>query len=157
MAEDNYGFSRLKEFKYRFEVNGLNAATVAEVNIGSANIAVTNHAGAGQNHPVPEPGGLTYDKLILKLVVPDDGQGGLYFSQWRDQCQDSQTGNGAPISACMRNCSLYEMANQGTNARVTEFYGAFITKQGTANKVSTAWDKDVIDEIEITYASRIER
>lgn len=157
MAEDNYAFNRLKEFKFRFEVNGLVAARVQECNPGKQTISVTEHAGAGQNHPFPEPGGMKFGKLVLKVVVPDSGNGGMYFSNWMQLCQDAQTGNGAPISACFRNCSLYEMDNAGISVRTTEFYYAFVSEQGTINKVSTAWDKDVIDEIEITYAYKIER
>ena len=157
MAEDNYGFNTIAEWKYRFEVNGLVAARVQECNPGKAKIAVREHQGAGQNHPFPEPGGLTFDKLILKLVVPDTGSGGLYFYQWMTECQDAQSGNGMPISACFKNASLYEMNNAGINVRTTEFYYCFVTDDGTSNKVSNAWDKNVIDEIEIKYAYKIER
>jgi hypothetical protein len=67
------------------------------------------------------------------------------------------TGNGLPISACFRNGSLYEMGNPGTNVRITEYYYMFPTKVGTSNKVSNSWDKNVIDEIEIKFARKVER
>lgn len=156
MADDNY-FPTLPEFKFRFEINGMTAAWVQECNPGAANIAVREHQGAGQNHPFPEPGGLTFEKLILKLVVPDTGKGGLYFWNWLTECQDALTGNGLPISACFRNGSLYEMANEGTNERITEYYYMFVTKVGTANKVSNSWDKNVIDEVELKFARKYER
>lgn len=151
MGDEVYGFTRLKEFKYRFEINGLNAAVISEVNIGKRTIEVTNHAGAGQNHPVPEPGGMKYGRLVLKMVVPDSGPGGLFFYNWMNMCQDAQSGNGMPISACYQNCTLYEQDNTGVDERITEFWDAFVVDDGTNNKVSQAFDKDVIDEVEIVY------
>lgn len=156
MAEDNF-FTTLAEWKYRFEINGLLAARVQEANIGKAKIAVREHQGAGQNYPFPEPGGLTFDKLILKLVMPDSGTGGQFFWQWLNQCQEAQSGNGAAISSCYKNASLYQMDNTSVNVVIHEFYYCFITDQGIANLVSNAWDKNVIEEIEIKYAYRIER
>ena len=151
------GFTALKEFKYRLEINGLNAAVITEAHIGKRSISVVERAGAGQNHATKEPGGMKYANLVLKTVVPDSGPGGLFFYNWMNMCQDAQSGYGQPISACYQNLTLYEMDNTGVDQRITEVWEAFVVDDGTANKVSLAFDKDVIDEIEIAYNYYVKR
>lgn len=146
--------TKLKEFKFRCEINGFEAALVQEFDPGKRTIASVEHSGAGQNHPDKEPGMMTYDPCVLRHVVPVDGVGRIYFETWMNECQDALTGNGLPVDQCRRNFSMYELDNEGHPVRVWEFKHAFPTGFTGGNRSALTLDQNVIDEIELTYISR---
>ena len=146
--------SKVKEFKFRLEVNGFESAFVQEFDPGASNVASVEHAGAGQNHPDKEPGMLTFDNAVIRNVVPVDGPGRTFFQEWMNQCQDALTGNGLSVEACRRNFSMYELDNLGHPVRVYEFFHAFPIKITPGNRSAMTTDKNVIDEIELAYIAR---
>lgn len=155
MASNTGSFSRLKEFKFRVEVNGFDALYVQEFNIGKRSISVTEHAGAGQNHPTKEAGGLKFENAVLRHVVPCEGEGGKFFLEKMKIAQDAATGNGQMPSAYKFTFSCYENNPTDSPVRIWTFIGAFVVGDATNNKSSLGFDKDVIDEVEIAY-DRIE-
>jgi hypothetical protein len=154
MPTDAIAYPRLKEFKFRVEINGYPAALVSEFDPGAETIAITEHAGAGQNHPVKEAGMVKFANAILKGVVPIDGPGGTYFQQWIDACQDVKTGDGGRPQQYYRNFSMYELDPTGNPSRTWEFKQGFIAEYKLGNRNSLSQDKDVIEEVDIAYTSR---
>lgn len=154
MPVNTIAHSKLKEFKFRVEVNGFEAAFVQEFDPGKRTIASVEHSGAGQNHPDKEPGMLSYDPAVLRNVVPVDGPGRTFFENWMNECQDAASGNGLPVEQCRRNFSMYELNSEGNPVRVWEFYHAFPTGFTPGNRSALTADANVIDEIELTYISR---
>lgn len=154
MPVNTIAHTKLKEFKFRLEMNGFEAAFVQEFDPGRSTIATVEHAGAGQNHPDKEPGMLAFEPATLRTVVPVDGPGRLFFHTWMRECQDAMTGNGLPAEACRRNFSMYELNSQGHPVRVWEFYHAFPSGDTPGNRNALTTDQNVIEEIELTYISR---
>jgi len=142
----------LKDFKFRVEINGLECALVQEFNPGSRSHGVAEHAGGGQNFTVKEAGMIKYNDAVLKMVVPIEGPGKRYFYDWMNQAQDPSTGNGLSPKEYRRNFSVYEEDNSGTPVRVWEYYMAFPSSFDLGNKSAHSVDKNVIDEIRITYS-----
>jgi hypothetical protein len=157
MPTDAVAYPRLKEFKFRVEINGYPAALVSEFDPGTESIGVTEHAGAGQNHSVKEGGMIKFGNAILKGVVPLFGPGGTYFYDWLTACQDAATGNGGPPATYYRNFSMYELDPAGNPARTWEFVQGFIAEYKLGNRNSLSQDKDVIEEVDIAYTSRTQR
>lgn len=151
MASNTGSFSRLKEFKFRVEINGLDSLLVQEFNIGKQSISLTEHAGAGQNHPTKEAGGIKFENAVLRHVVPIEGEGSKFFLEKMKLAQDARTGNGLPPSSYKFVFSVYEDDPTGAPVRIRTFYGAIVVGNSTNNKSSLGFDKDVIDEIEIAY------
>lgn len=151
MATNTSGISRLKEFKFRVEINGFNAVLVREFNIGKCSISETGHAGAGQNFEVYEAGGLKFEPAILRYVVPAEGEGGDFFVQKMKLAQDAETGNGLEPNSYKFVFSLYENKPTDQTVRNWTFYGAWVRANAPQNKSSVGFDKDVIDEVEIRY------
>jgi len=145
---------RLKEFKFRFEINGLAVALVKEFNPGKRTHGVTEHAGAGQNFPCKEAGMLKYENAVLKTVVPVDSTGRDYFEEWANLVQDPKTGNGMMPALYKRVGSLYELKPTGEPSRVWMFYGMFPVDYDLGNRSSESADKDVIEEIHFAYSYR---
>lgn len=151
MSANTGSISRAKEFKFRVEINGLDSVLVQEFSIGKQSIAITEHAGAGQNHPTKEAGGVKFENATLRMVLPLEGEGGRFFLEKMRISQDASTGNGQPPSAYKFVFSLYENNPADAPVRIRTFYGAQIVGFNTNNKSSLGFDKDVIDEIEIAY------
>jgi phage tail-like protein len=154
MAVDARAIERHKVFKYRVEINGYPVALVQEAKIGKAEIGVSEHAGAGQNHPVKEAGMLSFEGCTLKTVVPLDGPGKTYWQTWLDKIQDPKTGNGMRPSAYRQDFSLYDLDPQGNPIRTWEFKNAWIKSYDPGERKSLDKDKDTIEELVITYEWR---
>lgn len=154
MPTDSHQIPRLKEFKYRVEFNGLPAFLIQEFDAGERAIGVTKHAGGGQNFASKEGGFMEYHDAVLKMVIPVSGIGKFYFDKWMDQVQDPATGNGLPAPAYRQTFSVYEMDNDGKDVRITEFYRAWPSHIKPGNRHSMQQDKDVIEEVHITYEYR---
>jgi hypothetical protein len=151
MSANTGAISRAKEFKFRVEINGLDSLLVQEFSIGKQSIALTEHAGAGQNHPTKEAGGVKFENATMRVVLPLEGEGGQFFLNRMKIAQDARTGNGQMPSAYKFVFSLYENNPADAPVRIRTFYGAQIVGVSTNNKSSLGFDKDVIDEIEIAY------
>jgi hypothetical protein len=145
---------RLKDFKYRVEINGLEAAMVQEFEPGTRTHGVTVHAGAGQNHVCKEVGMIGFSNALMRTVVPAEGQGRTYWEEWMDQGQDPMTGNGLMPKQYMRNFSVFELAPDGSPARVWEYYRGFPVSFKVNAKNSLDDSKDVIEYVEIAYTRR---
>ncbi len=151
MANNTASIHRMKEFKFRVEVNGFDSLLVQEFSLGKRTIAVTKHAGMGQNHPTKEAGGLEFENAVLRYVVPCDGESATFWYGKMRLAQDAVTGNGEMPDKYKFTFSCYENKPTDHAVRTWTFHGAFVVGGTVANKSSLAWDKDVIDEIEIAY------
>lgn len=154
MPVDATAIPRLKDFKYRVEINGLEAAMVQEFEPGTRTHGVTVHSGAGMNHVVKEVGMIGFSNAVLRTVVPVDGPGRSYFEDWMDQGQDPTTGNGLMPRAYQRNFSVYELGPDGTPSRAWEFFRAFPVSYKVNAKSSLDDSQDVIEFIELAYTTR---
>ena len=148
------GIPRLKDFKYRVEINGLEAAVVQEFEPGTRTHGVTVHSGAGQNHVSKEVGMVGFSNAVLRTVVPIDGGGRVYWENWMDQAQDPITGNGGIPAVYQRNFSVFEMDPTGTPSRVWEYYQAFPVSYKTNAKSSLDDTNDVLEFVEIAFSRR---
>lgn len=157
MPTEAIAVSRLKEFKFRVEINGFPVALVQDFDPGQRSIAVVESAGAGQNHPVKEAGMMSFGNAILKNVVPTEGMGKTFWENEMNRAQDPATGNGSPPSAYWFNFSMYELDNAGNPVTAYEFYQAFVTSLKPGNRSAVTKDKNVIEEVEIAYTSRQKR
>ncbi|MGC8718129.1 MAG: phage tail protein [bacterium] len=144
----------LKDFKFRVEINGLECALVQEFDPGARTHGVSEHAGGGQNFVVKEAGMIKYADAVLKMVVPVEGPGKRYFDEWMNQAQDPATGNGLSRKEYQRNFSVFELDNDGAPVRVWEYYMAFPSHHNPGNRSALSIDKNVIEEIHITYSYR---
>ncbi len=151
MANNTASVHRLKEFKFRVEVNGFDSLLVQEFSIGKRTIAVTKHAGMGQNHPTKEAGGLEFENAVLRHVVPCSGDSATFWLEKMKLAQDATTGNGQTPDKYKFTFSCYENKPSDHTVRSWTFFGAFVVSDSVTNKNSMAWDKDVIDEVEIAY------
>jgi hypothetical protein len=157
MATDAYAIERQKKFKYRLEINGLPVAVIQSVTLGSEEIGVTKHAGAGQNHPVKEAGMIEYEPVTLKAVVPLDGSGLLYWERWMRRIQDPETGNGLRKKQYAQDFSLYDLDPAGNVIGTWEFQNGWVQKRSPGERDSMSKDEDVIDEIVIEYDRRAQK
>jgi len=146
--------SRLKDFKFRVEMNGLECALVQDFNPGARTHGVSEHSGGGQNFAVKEVGMIKYADAVLKMVVGIEGPGKRYFDDWMNQGQDPQTGHGLQPKGYRRNFSVFELDNTGAPVRVWEFFMAFPNNYDPGAKNSLSTDKDVIEEVHIAYSWR---
>lgn len=151
MAANTGQISRAKEFKFRVEINGMDSLLVQEFSVGKRSIQLTEHAGAGQNHPTKEAGGLKFENATMRVVLPLEGDGGKFFLEKMKLAQDPSTGNGLPPSAVKFVFSLFENSPSDAPVRISTFYGAQVVGHTINNKSSMGYDKDVIDEVEIAY------
>jgi len=154
MATDATAINRLKEFKFRVEINGYPAALCHEFNPGERTHGITTHAGAGQNYPVKEVGMIQYGNCTMRQVVPLEGPGRTYFDNWLNQGQNPLTGNGGKPSEYQRNFSMYELDPAGNPSRIWEYKGGFPVRQVPGNRNAQSENADVIEEIEIAYSWR---
>ncbi len=154
MPTDACAINRLKEFRFRLEINGYPSALCRGFNPGDRSHGVTEHAGAGQNYPCKEVGMIRYGNATLRQIVPLEGPGRIYFEQWMNLGQDANTGNGEIPAKYMKNMSLYELDPNGDPSRVWEFKRAFPVNYSLGNRDSLAEASDVIEEISIAYTKR---
>lgn len=154
MPTEACAIPRLKDFKYRVEINGLEAAIVQEFEPGTRTHGVTVHAGAGQNHVCKEVGAVGFSNAVLRGVVPVDGEMRLYWEEWMDSAQDPETGNGGMPKQYQRNFSVYELKPDGSPSRVWEYYKAFPVSYKVNAKSSLDDSQDVLEYVEITYNRR---
>jgi phage tail-like protein len=154
MATETYAIPRLKEFKFRVEINGLLVALVQDFDPGDRIHSITEHAGAGQNHPSHETGMVKFNDAVLKLVVPAEGVGRDYFEVWANQAQDPRTGNGGLPRQYQRNVSFYEMKPDGNVSREWTLIRAQISHYRLGNRHSLTENRDVIEEIHLKYEYR---
>jgi hypothetical protein len=145
---------RLKDFKYRVEINGLEAAAVQEFEPGTRTHGVTVHSGAGQNHVCKEVGMIGFSNAVLRSVVPVDGPGRIYWEDWMDQAQDPATGNGGMPAQYQRNFSVFELAPNGSPSRVWEYIKGFPVSFKVNAKSSLDDSTDVLEFVEIAYNRR---
>lgn len=150
---------RVKEFKFRLEMNGFDAAWVQEFDPGNKSIGQTIHAGAGMNHGVKEAGMLKFDDATLKVVVPIEGPGAIFFNAWITAVQDPVTGNGSRPAVYKRNFTLYELDPDANpvSGRILEFIGGWVSGINKGNRSALTEDRDVIEEITVTYDRYIQR
>ena len=149
--------ARLRDYKFRLEINGHNAALVQDFDPGRRTIGVSEHAGAGQNFPDKQAGMQKFADCVIKRVVPIDGTDRSYFEDWMNLCQDALTGNGQIPAIYQRRFSFYEMKPDGTDSSVYEYYGGFPIDISPGNRHGVDQNKDVIEEIHIAYQYRIRR
>jgi hypothetical protein len=154
MATDATAINRLKEFKFRVEINGYPAALCHEFNPGDRTHGITTHAGAGQNYAVKEVGMITFGNAVMRQVVPLEGPGRQYFDAWMNQGQDPMSGNGGRPADYMRNFTMYELDPMGNPSRAWEYKRAFPVRHVPGNRNAQSENKDVIEEIEIAYTKR---
>lgn len=154
MAQQGIIYQRVKEFKFRVEVNGFPVALVEEFDPGERTIAVVESNGAGQNHPVKEAGMLKYGNAKLRNVVPTEGEGKIFWERAMNMAQDPNTGNGMAPSGYWFNFSMYELDNEGNPVRATEFYQAFVCDYKMGNRSAMTQDKNAIEEVEMAYTDR---
>jgi phage tail-like protein len=154
MPTDARAINRLKEFKFRVEINGYPAALCHEFNPGERSHGVSSHAGAGQNFAVKEVGMINFGNCTLRQVVPLEGPGRHYFDTWMNQGQDPMTGNGGIPADYARNFTLYELDPYGNPSRAWEYYGAFPVRYVPGNRNAQSDSADVVEEIELAYSSR---
>lgn len=145
---------RLKDFKYRVEINGLEAALVQEFEPGTRTHGVTVHSGAGQNHVCKEVGMIGFSNCVLRTVVPVDSEARLYIENWMDQGQDPITGNGGMPAKYQRNFSVFELAPDGSPSRVWEYTKAFPVSYKVNAKSSLDDSTDVLEFMELAYNKR---
>ena len=157
MPVEAAAISVLKQFKFRLEINGLPAALVQHFNPGVRTNSVTQHAGAGQNHPAKEVGMLNYGNCTLGIVSPLDGPGRVYFEDWMNLCQDPVTGNGQIPATYLKNFTLYELDPKGDPSRVWEYKRGFPVSFTLGDRHSLGEAANVIEELEIAYESRTMR
>jgi len=154
MATEANAINRLKEYKFRVEINGYPAALCHEFNPGDRTHGVTTHAGAGQNYTCKEVGMITYGNAVMRQVVPLEGPGRNYFDNWMNQGQDPATGNGGKPNDYMRNFTLYELDPAGNPSRAWEYKKAFPVRHVPGNRNAQSESADVVEEIEIAYTKR---
>lgn len=154
MPVDAEAIPRLKDFKYRVEINGLEAAMVQEFEPGTRTHGVTVHSGAGMNHVAKEVGMVGFSNAVLRSVVPLGGTGRIYWENWLDQAQDPTTGNGGVPAQYQRNFSVFELAPDGTPTRVWEYIKAFPISYKVNAKSSLDDSNDVLEYVEICYNRR---
>ena len=154
MPTDANAVNRLKEYKFRLEINGYPSACCHEFNPGDRTHGVTTHAGAGQNYTVKEVGMISYGNCVMRQVVPLDGPGRNYWDIWLNQGQDPETGNGGRPSDYMRNFTMYELDPAGNPSRAWEYKGAFPVRHVPGNRNAQSENADVVEEIEIAYSVR---
>lgn len=157
MPTDAIAVPRLKEFKFRLEVNGFPAAMVEEFDPGARTIAVVESAGAGQNFPIKEAGMMKFDHAVCRNVVPTDGAGKTFWEKQMNLAQDPSTGNGSAPGVYWFNFTMYELDNSGNPVRAWEFFQAFVSSYKLGNRSAMTQDKNVIEEVELAYSSRIQR
>ncbi len=146
--------ARLKDFKYRVEINGLEAAMVQEFEPGTRTHGVTVHSGAGQNHVSKEVGMVGFSNAVMRTVVALDGTGATYWEDWMDLAQDPDTGDGGAPAVYQRNFSVFEMGPDSTPVRVWEYYNAFPVSYKVNAKSSMDDTNDVLEFVEIAYDRR---
>jgi hypothetical protein len=145
---------RLKDFKYRVEINGLEAALVQEFEPGTRTHGVTVHSGAGQNHVCKEVGMIGFSNCVMRTVVPVDSDARLYIENWMDQAQDPATGNGGMPAKYQRNFSVFELGPDGTPSRCWEYTKAFPVSYKVNAKSSLDDSTDVLEFMEMAYNKR---
>jgi hypothetical protein len=145
---------RLKDFKYRVEINGLEAALVQEFEPGTRTHGVTVHSGAGQNHVCKEVGMIGFSNCVMRTVVPIGSDQRLYFEQWLNEAQNPDTGNGGMPAKYQRNFSVFELGPAGDPVRCWEYYRGFPVSYKVNAKSSLDDSTDVLEFIEITYNKR---
>lgn len=145
---------RLKDFKYRVEINGLEAAQVQEFEPGTRTHGVTVHSGAGMNHVAKEVGMIGFSNAVMRTVVPIGGTGRIYWEDWMDQAQNPMTGNGSAPAKYQRNFSVFELAPDGTPSRVWEYVQAFPVSYKVNAKSSLDDSNDVLEYVEVAYNRR---
>lgn len=154
MSTDALAVSRLKEFKFRLEINGYPSACCHEFNPGERTHGITTHAGAGQNFVVKEAGMIQFGNATLRQIIPLTGPGRQYFDQWMNQAQDPSTGDGGVPAQYMRNFSMYENDPAGNALRIWQYYGGFPVRYVPGNRNAQSENADAIEEIEIAYSWR---
>lgn len=157
MATEAFASEKLKEFKFRIEINGFIAAYVQEFDAGSTETGVISYAGAGQNFPVNEAGMLKFSPAVLRHVVAANGPGQLFFQEWMDLAQNPETGSGQPSSGYYKNFTMYELDNSNNPVIATEFSQAWVHIRKPGNRSAMSENKAVIPEISITYNYKRER
>jgi hypothetical protein len=154
MAHLGVVYERVKEFKFRVEVNGFPVALVEEFDPGERSIAIVESNGAGQNHPVKEAGMLKYGNAVLRNVIPTEGNGTIFWERAMNMAQNPATNNGLPPSGYWFNFTMYELNNEGNPVRATEFYQGFVSNYKMGNRSALTEDKNAIEEVEIAYVDR---
>ena len=145
---------RLKDFKYRVEINGLEAAMVQEFEPGTRTHGVTVHSGAGQNHVAKEVGMIGFSNCVMRTIVPVNGDARTYIEDWLNQAQDPTTGNGGYPAQYQRNFSVFELDPKGNPSRVWSYEQGFCTSYKVNAKSSLDDSNDVLEFMEIAYNRR---
>jgi hypothetical protein len=154
MTTEATAIPRLKEFKFRVEVDGLPVSLVGDFDPGDRKHGLTEHSGAGQNFASKEAGAIKFEPAVLKNVVPVDGAARGFWEDKMNAAQNPATGNGGKPSEYMFNFSLYELKPDGNPSRAWEFFGGFVTLYKLGMRNSMADNKDVIEEVHIEYQWR---
>jgi phage tail-like protein len=154
LATEANALNRLKEFKFRVEINGYPAALCHEFNPGERTHGITSHAGAGQNHVSKEVGMMSFGNCVMRQVVPLEGPGRQYFDIWMNQGQDPVSGNGGKPTDYQRNFTMYELDPAGNPSRAWEYKKAFPVRHVPGNRNAQSENADVVEEIELAYTER---
>lgn len=154
MATEAKAIERQKKFKYRIEINGMPVALIQKLSVGKVTAGVTQHAGAGQNHPDKEAGMLTFENVVLTGVVPLEGPGNKFWQRWLDVIQDPDSGNGAVPKQYRQDFSIFDLAPTADPIRVWEYYDGWVCSYDPGERDSMSAEDDVLEEIEICYNYR---
>lgn len=106
MPTNATAISRLKDYKYRVEINGLDCAMIQSFDPGDRTHGKSEHASCGMNFTVKEVGMIRFGDCTMTTVVPLEGDGKFYWEEWMNQGQDPSTGNGRLAKHYMRNFSV---------------------------------------------------
>jgi len=157
MATEVKKYEKVKEFKFRVEVNGFPVALVEECDMGEEQISVVKSAGAGQNHPDKEAGGLEYGDCVLRTLVPTEGPGIDFWNNAIKRAQNPATQSGLHPSGYYFEMTVLELDNTSAPVRITEFHNCFVNVNHPTNRSGLSFDKNAIDEIHIAYEWREQR
>jgi len=154
MTIEASSINRLKEFKFRVEINGVPSALVQEFDPGKRSHGVTEHAGAGQNHASKEAGMIKYGNARIKNVVPIDGPGQDMWVKFLNSAQNPLTGNGGNKADYTFVLSFFELLPAGNPVRTWHYYNAWVVDYSPGNRSGLSENKDVIEEVEIAFDRR---
>ena len=149
--------NRLIESLFRVEFDGLPNSLVQAFDPGERKLKISEHKAGGVNVTSKQGGDNEYTDAVLKMVQTVEGVDRSFWESWMDEVQNPRTGTGKLPTEYYRNFSVYQLHPDGNPAIAYEFYNAFPSQVKVGELNGNAGDKNVVEEVRITFEYREKR
>jgi phage tail-like protein len=127
--------------KFRVEIEGLEVAYVASVQIPDAELGTMEHAASGQSQPTKYASGqMQFGDIELKKIMPAQSPDSWAYN-WLTKAVDPASFQHGPPSSYKRDIQIHHLNGAGAVVQTWNVAGAFCKKIGYDEQGSQDGDK----------------